>query len=184
MASSIETLDLSAGGDSGMVNINNSFVPKPEEKNISKQQNTPIMDSTPIDDIMGMNDLGGGSPLTQDPRMVAPQAPMGNIPNQNVMQQAQMAQAQQGLPIQKAAEGSNSVLPSKNPLNLTDEQLEALFVGAIAVLAFSRPVQEKMAQLIPKFLNDNGSRSTMGVGVTGISAAVLYFFGRKFVMKN
>ena len=72
MSTKIETLDLSGGDNSGMVpiqNNNNNIVPKPEEKNVSKEQKT--MDFTPIDDVMGVNDLSGAS-LAQDPRMAAP----------------------------------------------------------------------------------------------------------------
>ena len=71
MSSRIETLDLSGGDTSGMVPIQNSIVPKPEEKNVSKEQKTNTMDFTPIDDVMGMNDLSGAS-LAQDPRMAPP----------------------------------------------------------------------------------------------------------------
>ena len=187
MSSNIETLDLSGGDMSGMVPIKNNIVPKPEEKNISKEQKTTDMDFTPIDDVMGMNDLSGAS-LAQDPRMAPP---AGGAPQQMMAQQqmgpggapAMMAPPQAVAPAQ-APPPQAAAPPSKNPLNLTDEQVQALFVGLVAVVAFSRPVQTKMAQLIPQFLGSDGGRSSVGMGVTGISAAIMYYFGSRIISRN
>ena len=91
---------------------------------------------------------------------------------------------QQPLAQVNAAAQAVAAPPSKNPMNLTDDQVQALFVGLVAVVAFSRPVQTKMAQLIPQFLGTDGGRSSVGVGVTGLSAAVLYYFGNRFIVRN
>ena len=188
MSTKIETLDLSGGDNSGMVPIqnNNNIVPKPEEKNVSKEQKT--MDFTPIDDVMGVNDLSGAS-LAQDPRMAAPPGqPQQAMPQQPMGPggaPAMMAPPQAVAPAQAPpAQGVAAPPPSKNPLNLTDEQVQALFVGLVAVVAFSRPVQTKMAQIIPQFLGSDGGRSSIGVGVTGLSAAIMYYFGSRFIVRN
>lgn len=152
--------------------------PKPEEK---KMHNTNIetkkMDSTPLADIMNgpeVMDAGNGGMMgpPQDPRMMAAQ-PAGQP--QMMMQQPQapaQAQAQAAAP------------PSKNPLNMTDEQVQALFVGVCAVVAFSRPVQDKLANFVPQFVGENGSRSTVGLAVTALVAAAVFYFGQRFVIKQ
>jgi hypothetical protein len=171
----METMDLTYNND-GMVPISQQQPPpslQNDEKNIDKDQyTTQKMDSTPIDDIMNTADLAGGAPL--DPRAgMQPQAP-GAGAAQAVAPQQQAVQAVQAV----------ATPPSKNPLNLTDEQLEALFVGLVAVIAFAKPVQEKLAQTIPQFLDTSGGRSTVGIAVTGLMAALIYYFGRRFVMPH
>ena len=167
---SVQTMDL-VGTDSGMVPLNNNTekqpAPVPEVNKISDNNKEEEMDSaTPLDEVMGLNDMSN-APLPQDPRMV---------PQQQAMPQQPVQQAQ--------SQPQNVNLPSKNPMNLTDDQMEALFVGVVAVIAFSKPVQEKLAQMIPQFTAENGSRSTVGIAISGLVAALVYFFGRRFVMKN
>ena len=72
---------------------------------------------------------------------------------------------------------------SKNPLGLTDEQFQAAIAGLAAVAAFSKPVQEKMADMIPKFLGESGDLSSTGMAVTAILAAVIFYFALK-LLKN
>jgi hypothetical protein len=72
---------------------------------------------------------------------------------------------------------------SKNPLGLTDEQFQAAIAGLAAVAAFSKPVQEKLADMIPKFLSEAGELSTTGMAVTAILAAVIFYFALK-LLKN
>ena len=135
-----------------------------EEKNNNNSNNQETMDSTPLADILPSNEVMDMSP--QDPRMVQAQPQM--------MAQAQPAVQQQAPP-----------QPQKtNPLNLTDEQMEALFVGVCAVIAFSRPVQDKLANFIPQFVGDDGARSTTGLAVTGLVAALVFYFGNRMVLNQ
>ena len=186
----IQTMNL-AGDDSDMVPIDarshpqqqkTDFreQPKIEAKNISTDNNNKQeMDSaTPLDEVMGLNDLSN-APLQQDPRMVPQQAQM----MQAVPQQVAMAPEAAMAPAAAAGTPPPQV-QSKNPMNLTDDQMEALFVGVVAVIAFSKPVQEKLAQMIPQFTGENGARSTVGIAISGLVAALVYFFGRRFIMKN
>ena len=172
MSSSIQTLNLS-NDDSGMVPLGPPQLlneVKPEEKNIPNINKDLTMDATtPLDEVMGLDDLSN-APIAQDPRMAMSQQ---NVPPQ-MMQAA--APAQQVV--------APSPMQSKNPLNLTDDQMEALVVGVVAVLAFSKPIQEKMAQIIPQFLNENGGRSTVGIILSGLVAALIYFFGRRFIIRS
>ena len=129
--------------------------PPAPEKNISKIQ----MDSTPIGDIMGGGDDSMGAPFQ------ATQQPMyQQMPQQPQQQQTMMAK--------------------KNPLNLTDEQMEALLAGLVAVIAFSGTAQEKLASILPQMLDAAGVRSNVGLAVTALIAALLFYFIRPMVLKR
>jgi hypothetical protein len=66
-------------------------------------------------------------------------------------------------------------------MNLTDDQMQALIVAACTAAAISKPVQEKLAGTIPQFLNAQGNRSMVGLASTGLVAAILFYFARKYV---
>ena len=169
MATDVRTMNLSDNGD-GMVSLNNnqgtSFVPNiPLEKNVSENKQT--MDSTSISDIMGQAE----EPL--EPPM------MGTDPRMTQMHmQAPMMMAQQQQPVaQKTTEKKSE---SKNPFNLTDDQFQALIVAVCAAVAISKPVQEKLANFVPSFLNDQGNRSAIGLASTGMVAAIAFYLARKY----
>ena len=169
MATDVRTMNLSDNGD-GMVSLNNnqgtSFVPNiPSEKNVSENKQT--MDSTSISDIMGQAE----EPL--EPPM------MGTDPRMTQMHmQAPMMMAQQQQPVaQKTTEKKSE---SKNPFNLTDDQFQALIVAVCAAVAISKPVQEKLANFVPSFLNDQGNRSAIGLASTGMVAAVAFYIYRRY----
>ena len=169
MATDVRTMKLSDNGD-GMVSLNNnqgtSFVSNiPPEKNVSENKQT--MDSTSISDIMGQAEEPLEPPMmSADPRMTQMhiQAPM-------MMAQQQQPVAQQT--IEKQSE-------SKNPFNLTDDQFQALIVAVCAAAAISKPVQEKLANFVPSFLNDQGHRSAIGLASTGMVAAVAFYVARRY----
>ena len=169
MATDVRTMNLSDNGD-GMVSLNDnqgtSFVPNiPPEKNVSENKQT--MDSTSISDIMGQAE----EPL--EPPM------MGTDPRMTQMHmQAPMMMAQQQQPVaQKTTEKKSE---SKNPFNLTDDQFQALIVAVCAAVAISKPVQEKLANFVPSFLNDQGNRSAIGLASTGMGAAIAFYLARKY----
>ena len=66
---------------------------------------------------------------------------------------------------------------SQNPFNLTDEQMNALLAGIVAVVVFSTTAQTKLAGIVPNFSGINGSIANILVD------AVLYYFAYRF-MKN
>jgi len=176
MSTDINTLNLSDNGD-GMVSLNDNpttnFVMNSQqtlpnqqafsepEKNVSENKQT--MDSTPINDIMMEPPMMADEPKMQGmmPQMTAPQ-PQGSYA---VPQQTQQAPE------------------SKNPLNLTDDQLVALIAGAAAALAVSKPVQDKLVTSVPKFLNEQGSRSMVGLASTGLVAAIVFYFAKGQLVK-
>src|SRR5210317_195754 len=107
------------------------------------------MDSTAIADIMGQPEMPLEPPMKESaPRVQQPV----------VMQQPMMMQPQQQ---QQAAP------QTKNPFNLTDEQMQAVIVAACTAAAISKPVQEKLANYVPQFLNEQGHRSMVGLAATG-----------------
>lgn len=110
------------------------------------------MDSTPLDDIMM------GEPQMMDPRM--------------------MQQQQQQAPSAAPAPASKKT----NPMNLTDDQMQALIVAVATAAAISKPVQEKLAGTIPQFLNAQGGRSMVGLASTGLVAALLFYVAHKYVL--
>lgn len=173
----VQIMNLSSSDDSGMVPINNSSEQKLPENNMSNNINKDMDAATPLEDVMGFNDLSG-APQSQDPRMISQQP-------QVQLQQAMAPQMQQ-MPVGSGQQPAGQTQPAstKNPMNLTDDQMEALIVGVVSAIAFSKPVQDKLSQVVPQFMGENGSRSTAGVAISGVVAAVVFYFGRKMVMKN
>ena len=188
----VYTMNLSENSD-GMVNLNNNkstnfiannetnplppptFSPQqqqqqmpniPLEKNLS--ENKQIMDSTSISDIMGQPEAPLEPPMmAQDPRMT------------QMQMQAPMMQAQAQPQVQPQAQ-SNESNGNANPFNLTDEQFQALVVAVCTVIAISKPVQEKLANFVPSFLNDQGNRSMVGLASTGVAAAAVFYIIKKY----
>ena len=166
----IRTMNLSDGSE-GMAQLNSStsFVQKDEhEKNISENKAT--MDSTPIAELMGQHE-----PMMDPQMMMAPQ------------QQMQMQMPMQ-MPMQMAAAPIPQQQPtaapeSKNPMNLTDQQMQALLVAACTAAAISTPVQEKLASMIPQFINDSGRRSLVGLAATGLVASFIFYIGQSYAIK-
>ena len=188
----VYTMNLSENSD-GMVNLNNNkstnfiannetnplppptFTPQqqqqqmpniPLEKNLS--ENKQIMDSTSISDIMGQPEAPLEPPMmAQDPRMT------------QMQMQAPMMQAQAQPQVQPQAQ-SNESNGNANPFNLTDEQCQALVVAVCTAIAISKPVQEKLANFVPSFLNDQGNRSMVGLASTGVAAAAVFYIIKKY----
>jgi len=121
------------------------------------------MYSTPINDIMMEPPMMTDEPKMQGmmPQMTAPH-PQGAYPS----------------PVQQAPQPEK-----KNPFNLTDEQLTALVVAAATAAAVSKPVQDRLATSIPKFLNEQGGRSMVGLASTGAVAAIIFYFAKDYIVK-
>ena len=71
----------------------------------------------------------------------------------------------------------NDPQPKKqqNPFNLTDEQMNALLAGVVAVVLFSSTVQSKLSGFVPNFTGINGSIANVLVG------AILFYFAFRFI---
>ena len=157
--SDVRTLNLS-DADDGMVSLDNpstSFVQENAKKNVSEHKDT--MDSTSIADIMGNSqELLEPPMMAMDPRMMHQTMP----------------------PPHTAPSKESPLTKKKNPMNLTDDQFQALIVAACTAAAISKPVQEKLAGTVPQFLNAQGNRSVVGLASTGLVAAILFYIARKY----
>jgi hypothetical protein len=157
----VNTMNLADDGE-GMVPLNDNpsvaFIP---EKNMSESKETTTMDSTPINDIMMEPPMMMDEPKMQGmmPQMTAPQ-PQGAYATPQAPQPEK-----------------------KNPLNLTDEQLTALVVAACTAIAVSKPIQDRLATSIPKFLNEQGGRSMVGLAATGAVAAIVFYIAKDYIVK-
>ena len=122
------------------------------EKNIGQNQMAEF--STALDDVippgpsMQMQDMAFGSVNAGSPSSIA--APP----------QAQQQQAGR-----------------KIPFGLTPEQYMAVLAGLAAVVATSKPIQEKVAQFMPNLVE--GSVSAMAV--TAAIAALIFFLAHRFL---
>jgi hypothetical protein len=153
-------MNLSDDGE-GMVPLHdNPSTSFKAEKNMVQSKET--MDSTPINDIMMDPPM-----MTDEPRM------------QGVMPQMTAPQPQGAYPVPQAPPEPEK----KNPLNLTDDQLTALVVAACTAAAVSKPVQDRLATSIPKFLNEQGGRSMVGLATTGVVAAVAFYIVKDYIVK-
>jgi len=151
----MDTMNLNDPSD-GMVPLDIPTPQKPSEKNISTKQ----MDSTPISDVMT------SSPLEPDGMMYAQSMNQPMMQQQQPQQQPQQQHPQMG---------------SKNPFNMTDDQYQALVAGVCAIVAFCKPVQEKLLGTFPQLAVD-GIATTYGLIVSGLLAAVLYYLAQRFVI--
>lgn len=167
--SDIRTMNLADNSD-GMVQLNSSttFVSQDTEKNVS--QNKETMDSTPIAELMGQTE-----PMEMQQQMPMQQQMVMPMQQQMAMAIPAPAPAPQQVQI--------SAPESKNPFNLTDQQMQSLFVAACTAAAISTPVQEKLATMVPQFLNDAGRRSLIGLAATGLVASVIFYAGQSYVIK-
>ena len=77
---------------------------------------------------------------------------------------------------------SKSKKASANPFGLTDDQFQAAIAGVAAVIAFSKPVQNRLRTMVPKFVGESGEVSLTGLIVTALIAALLYYFAKKYVV--
>jgi len=121
--------------------------------------------STAISDVVPSADFDMGA---------SPSASMGGGPYKNPQNNKVVA-----LSLDNATSGPASP-SSKNPFGLTDEQLSAALAGIAAVVAFSKPVQNKLADLIPKFMSSTGELSATGMLATAFIAAVIFFVAHEF----
>lgn len=163
---SIDTMNLN-DDDAGMVPLKNN--------NVKEQEIPPKMDSTPIAEIMMPQQPPAQSHMPPGPAMGGQEPPIDP---------AMFMQAMQP-PMPEAPRAPAAPVPAKkNPMNLTDEQMEALLVGAIAVIAFSKPVQDKLRTSVPQFVNEMGNLSLAGMAGSGLVAAIMFYFGRNMLKQN
>ena len=168
----MDTMNLNESNDDGMVPLDLPTPQKVPEKNIQKQQQ---MDSTPLTDVLP------SAPLDQQqegPVMYGQQLPQSAMQQQQQQMMMQQQQQQQHFMQQQAGSGKKA-----NPLNLTDEQFQALVAGVCAMIAFSKPVQEKLMSFFPQFVSEGGM-TMAGLVVSGLIVSIIYYIIDKFVLNR
>ncbi len=91
------------------------------------------------------------------------------------------------MPVQskKAPRANSEKKSSKNPFGLTDEQFMAAIAGVAAVIAFSKPVQGKLSEMVPKFTVEGGDAlSLTGMVVSALVAAIVFYFAKQFLAEK
>ena len=73
---------------------------------------------------------------------------------------------------------------TKYPFNLKKDQIEALLAGLAGVIGFSDSIQNKLIELFPQMLSDSGKLTLTGMGATLLIIAVIFYFGRKFILNR
>jgi len=100
-----------------------------------------------------------------------------------MMQDEMMGSPYQPAPSQKqGGDDSPKSRSSKNPFGLKDEQYQALLAGVAAVVAFSKPVQGKLGDMVPKFHGPSGEVSLTGLAVTALVAAIVFYLAKKYLV--
>jgi hypothetical protein len=82
------------------------------------------------------------------------------------------------------ADAAPQKVSTKNPFGLTDEQFHAAVAGIAAVAAFSKPIQSKLGDVIPKFMSERGDLSLTGMIASALVAAIIYFVSMKILHNN
>lgn len=72
---------------------------------------------------------------------------------------------------------------SGNPFGLTDEQYTAAIAGIVAVAVFSKPVQDKLQEMIPNMMNPAGGMSMTGMAAVALLVAIAFYFVRQTLNK-
>lgn len=67
---------------------------------------------------------------------------------------------------------------SKNPLGLTDDQFQAALAGLAAVIAFSKPVQDKIAEVLPQVVGQGMVSQAFMLALT----AVIFMLAKRFLV--
>lgn len=133
--------------------------PAPTEEENKVEENKEMADfSTPIDELV----TPGPGQLIQDEVMGPP------------TQAKRVARNEGG--------GSRK---SNNPMGLTDEQYTAVIAGLCGIAAFSKPVQEKLIDMIPSMLKEGtDDLSVTGMAVMALVVAALFYFAKRALMQS
>ena len=164
---------------------------------LDRQQNGPTQTSVPA----GLSDKKTGpptgllrSPLNEPEKDIVESHTMADFatpieeimpgPGQ-MMQDEMMGSPYQQAPPSQGKQGSDEApksRSSKNPFGLKDEQYQALLAGVAAVVAFSKPVQGKLGDMVPKFHGPSGEVSLTGLAVTALVAALVFYLAKKYLV--
>jgi len=136
------------------------IMPPPIEENKVDESKEMADFSTPIDELVAP----GPGQMIQDEMMGPSMMPM---------------QAK------RAARNEGSSRKSNNPLGMTDEQYTALIAGLCGLAAFSKPVQEKLIDMIPSMIKDGtDDLSATGMAIMAAVVALLFYFAKRALISQ
>lgn len=98
------------------------------------------------------------------------------VPQGPGMQMQDMMMGSSGPPAQAQGQPQTQT-QRKIPFGLTNEQYMAALAGLAAVVATSKPIQERLAQFMPSV--ESGSMSAMGL--TALVAALVFYLAQRFL---
>lgn len=108
-------------------------------------------------------------------------------PGPGQMMQNEVMGSPMGGPADKPARGGDVPQPRgkpQNPLGLTDEQYTAVIAGVVATGVFSKPVQDKLIEMIPSMIKDGTDElSTTGMLVLAALVALVFYFVKRSLVQ-
>lgn len=125
------------------------------------------------------SDLGGAVQIKNVDTPQEEEMAEFSTPISELMQQDPDPQTVQREPPVVVSPMLKSQKPAKKKGSLSPEQMDAVIAGIAAVIAFSKPIQEKLVQMVP-----GASQGLTGTLLTALLAAVIFFFGKKFLAKR
>jgi len=135
--------------------------PSPVDENKVEESKEMADFSTPIDELVAP----GPGQMIQDEMMGPASLPM---------QSKRVARNEGG-----------SGQKSNNPMGLTDEQYTAVIAGLCGLAAFSKPVQEKLIDMIPSMLKEGtDDLSATGMAIMALVVAPLFYFAKRALMQS
>lgn len=133
----------------------------------------PEIEENKVDESKGMADFS--TPIDE---LVAPG------PGQ-MIQDEMMGPSMMPMQAKRAARNEGSSSKSNNPLGMTDEQYTALIAGLCGMAAFSKPVQEKLIDMIPSMIKDGtDDLSATGMAIMAAVVALLFYFAKRALISK
>jgi len=138
-------------------------MPTPEPRMVEKNTDHRLeMEfSTPIQEVMGGADF--------EPEETMPVIDDGLV--QRPRKEGYRAQKESAGPTAPMTAGG------KNPFGLTDDQFQAALAGLAAVIAFSRPVQDKIGEVLPQVVGQGLMSQAFMLALT----AVIFMLAKRFL---
>ncbi|NBS67832.1 hypothetical protein EBT31_02820 [bacterium] len=139
------------------------FPPAPEPRMVENNHTDSRLNmefSTPIQEVMGGADFEPEETVPViDDRMIQRPRKEGYRAEKEIPQSVASAAA------------------SKNPFGLTDDQFQAALAGLAAVIAFSKPMQDKIAEVLPQVVGQGLVSQAFMLALT----AVIFMLAKRFL---
>lgn len=133
----------------------------------------PQIEENKVDESKGMADFS--TPIDE---LVAPG------PGQ-MIQDEMMGPASLPMQAKRAPRNEGGSRKSNNPMGMTDEQYTAVIAGLCGLAAFSKPVQEKLIDMIPSMIKEGtDDLSATGMAIMAAVVALLFYFAKRALIQS